>query len=72
MPEITLKYRNNDTTLDRLERKAAEHGVTPEILAKRLISEGLGNYGLKELSEEEQKSVSSLSDLLEKTGLQKN
>lgn len=71
MPELTLNYRKSDTTLDRLEKLAQDHGIPVEMLAKRLISEGLGDYGLCELSSEEQESVKSLNDLFIKTGLRK-
>lgn len=47
MSQITLRFRDEETTLERLSSLAAELDITPEEWIHRAIAKDLGDYGLK-------------------------
>lgn len=67
MAKLVITYSDNETMLERVERLAAEWGITPEQLARRAIAEYVGDYGLKELPEGFQPK--NLNDLFVATGI---
>ncbi len=46
MNELTLKFADNETTLDRLSSLAKELEITPEEWVHRAVAKELGEYGL--------------------------
>ena len=69
MPTLMLQYGDDDTTPDRLAALAAEHGISAEMLAMRVIEDHLGEYGLTALPED--LDPSSYKEILEARGLLK-
>lgn len=67
MTRITLEYGARNTLLQRVEMLAAKNDITVEEMAKRLLSEGLGGYGLCE--RQEGLAVTSLDELFVHQGL---
>jgi len=69
MHGLTLEYPDRDTTPERLAALAAEHGISPEMLAMRAIEGYLGDYALREIPDD--LPLRSLGDLLVARGLLK-
>lgn len=42
--EYTVSYKDHETAPDLIEEAAAHHGIPPEMLIKRFITEGLKPY----------------------------
>lgn len=71
MQKLVIRYSDNETTLDRLTQLSNQLGLTPEELAKRFITEGLGNSGLIELTDADFKDIQSLDEVLRKAGIKR-
>ena len=71
MQKLVIRYSDNETTLDRLTQLSTQLGLTPEELAKRFITEGLGNSGLIELTDADFKDIQSLDEVLRKAGIKR-
>lgn len=71
MPDVAIKisYRDFETMPKRLEKRAEELGLTVEELVRRFIAEGMKGEGLNQ--EVEGKGFSSLSEMLNDTGVTK-
>lgn len=68
---LVIHYGSGETTLERLTQLSNRLGLTPEELAKRFITEGLGNTGLIELTDADFKDIQSLDEVLRKSGLKR-
>jgi hypothetical protein len=69
MPKsYTITYKDHQTAPDLIEKAAALHGIEPELLIKRFITEGLKPYRepMKDISE-----FDSLEDFFKGNGLKK-
>mgnify|MGYP006425240523 CR=1 FL=1 len=53
MTSITINFSERDTAPERLDQLARYHGITREQLVKRFIADGLGGYGLRQVSHDE-------------------
>ena len=71
MQKLVIRYSDNETTLDRLTQLSNQLGLTPEELAKRFITEGLGHSGLIELTDADFKDIQSLDEVLRKAGIKR-
>ena len=71
MQKLVIRYSDTETTLDRLTQLSNQLGLTPEELAKRFITEGLGNSGLIELTDADFKDIQSLDEVLRKAGIKR-
>lgn len=69
MPKFEINYRDDETTPDHIEQIATEHGITPEQLIRRAITQFLKGYGLQDFPEDQ--TPQSLGDLFEGTGVTK-
>lgn len=69
MPEILLRFSDNETTYERVNSLASELGLTPEQWVLRAIAKELGDYGLKPIPDGLQPK--SLSQLFEASGVLK-
>tara|TARA_Y100001963_G_scaffold109612_1_gene151577 strand:- start:275 stop:556 length:282 start_codon:yes stop_codon:yes gene_type:complete len=69
MPKsYTITYKDHQTAPDLIEKAAALHGIEPELLIKRFITEGLKPYlePMKDISE-----FDSLEECFKGNGLRK-
>lgn len=69
MPKsYTITYKDDQTAPDLIEKAAALHGIEPELMIKRFITEGLRPYRepMKDISE-----FDSLEEFLKGNGLKK-
>ena len=64
---FTVSFSDSETTLEHIEARAAELGITPEMLIRRAIAEHLGDYGLQEVPPGAK--VKSLTDFLMHSGV---
>ena len=71
MQKLVIRYSDNETTVDRLTQLSNQLGLTPEELAKRFITAGLGNSGLIELTDADFKDIQSLDEVLRKAGIKR-
>jgi hypothetical protein len=70
MPKVfTVSFSDNETTPEHIEARAAELGITPEMLIRRAIAEHLGGYGLQEVPPGVK--VKNLTDFLIHSGVLK-
>lgn len=68
MPTFKVRFNERSTMPDRIERRAAELGITPEQLIKRMISEGMMHY---DCDDGPAIAGESLDDFLVKNGVLK-
>ena len=62
MPTVfTVTFSDNETTPEHIESRAAELGITPEMLIRRAIAEHLEDYGHKSCRPERRSKVSPTS-----------
>ncbi len=66
---FTVSFSDNETTPEHIEARAAELGITPEMLIRRAIAEHLGDYGLQELPPGAK--VKNLTEFLSHSGVLK-
>jgi hypothetical protein len=68
MRSFTITYEDDDTSPDLIQKAADFHGITPEILISRLVSEGLAPFypDFKPISEFE-----SLDSFMKENGFKK-
>jgi len=64
----TITYKDDQTAPDLIEKAAALHGIEPELMIKRFITEGLRPYRepMKDISE-----FDSLEEFFKGNGLKK-
>ena len=64
----TVTYKDDQTAPDLIEKAAALHGIEPELLIKRFITEGLRPYRqpMRDISE-----FGSLEEFFKGNGLKK-
>lgn len=64
----SITFKDHETQPDLIEKAAALHGITPELLLKRFISHALDEYRepMKDVSE-----FDTLEDFLKGNGLKK-
>ena len=68
MPTVfTVTFSDNETTPEHIESRAAELGITPEMLIRRAIAEHLGDYGLQEVPPGQK--IKCLTDFLIHSGV---
>ncbi|GAB1424489.1 hypothetical protein MASR2M16_17230 [Thauera terpenica] len=66
---FTVSFSDNETTPEHIEARAAELGITPEMLIRRAIAAHLGEYRLQEVPPGT--NVKSITDFLMHSGVLK-
>lgn len=64
---FSVSFSDNETMPEHIESRAAELGITPEMLIRRAIAEHLGDYGLQEVPPGQK--IKSLTDFLIHSGV---